>query len=81
MGMTIEEVADLTRLYFNKDQVHVLQDLDLNTFRKIIQSSNDPTKRILINFHRGPLFGTGGGHHSPIGGYLADEDLVFRSRC
>ena len=24
-----------------------------------------------------PLFGTGGGHHSSIGGYLEAEDLVF----
>jgi hypothetical protein len=32
---------------------------------------------VLINFHRKPLFGAGGGHHSPIGGYLEAEDLVF----
>jgi len=31
----------------------------------------------LGNFTRGPLFGTGGGHHSPIAGYLGDEDLVL----
>ena len=31
----------------------------------------------MINFHRRPLFGAGGGHHSPIGGYLEPEDLVF----
>ena len=30
-----------------------------------------------MNFHRGPLFARGGGHHSPIGGYLEAEDLVF----
>ena len=30
-----------------------------------------------VNFHRGPLFGIGHGHFSPILGYLADEDLVF----
>lgn len=31
----------------------------------------------MVNFTRGPLFGTGGGHHSPIAGYLVDEDLVL----
>ena len=30
-----------------------------------------------INFSREPIFGTGAGHISPIGGYLEDEDLVF----
>ena len=38
---------------------------------------NDPTRRYIINFTRGPLFGTGGGHHSPLAGYLSEEDLVF----
>jgi hypothetical protein len=31
----------------------------------------------VVNFTRGPLFGAGGGHHSPIAGYLVDEDLVL----
>ena len=30
-----------------------------------------------INFSREPIFGTGAGHISPIGGYLEAEDLVF----
>ena len=32
---------------------------------------------ISINFSREPIFGTGAGHISPIGGYLEDEDLVL----
>ena len=39
--------------------------------------SNDPSRRIILNFTRMPLFGRGHGHFSPILGYLADEDLVF----
>lgn len=31
----------------------------------------------MVNFTRGPLFGAGGGHHSPIAGYLVDEELVL----
>jgi hypothetical protein len=38
---------------------------------------NDPARRYVINFSRGPLFGTGGGHHSPIAAYLVDQDLVL----
>ena len=33
--------------------------------------------RYIINFHRGPLWGSGHGHFSPILGYLEAEDLVF----
>ncbi len=31
----------------------------------------------MINFARWPLFGGGGGHHSPLGGFLEYEDLAF----
>jgi hypothetical protein len=31
----------------------------------------------MTNFDRAPIFGAGVGHHSPIGGYLETEDLVF----
>jgi hypothetical protein len=30
-----------------------------------------------VNFSRERIFGAGVGHHSPIGGYLEAEDLVF----
>jgi hypothetical protein len=39
--------------------------------------ANDPSRRYVVNFSRGPLFGSGSGHHSPIAGYLPDEDLVL----
>jgi hypothetical protein len=42
-----------------------------------ISRANDPSRRYVINFSRGPLFGTGGGHHSPIAGYLDEDDLVL----
>ena len=38
---------------------------------------DDPGRRYTLNFDRGPLFGTVGGHHSPLGAYLPDEDLVL----
>jgi Phytochelatin synthase len=42
-----------------------------------MRHANDLARRYVINFSRGPLFGTGGGHHSPVAGYLMNEDLVL----
>src|SRR5262249_45266907 len=50
---------------------------DLTAFREEMHRTNDPARRYIVNFHRGPLFGWGGGHHSPIGGYLVDADRVL----
>ena len=36
-----------------------------------------PGRRYIVNFSRERIFGAGVGHHSPIGGYLEAEDLVF----
>lgn len=75
-GMTLDEVAALLQLRTGRP-VQVKRDLDLAAFRAELPHMNDPARRYLINFSRGPLFGRGHGHHSPILGYLADEDLVF----
>jgi Phytochelatin synthase len=58
-------------------KVTVLRDLDLAAFRGHLRLANDTSRRYVVNFTRGPLFGVGGGHHSPIAGYLVNEDLVF----
>jgi hypothetical protein len=75
-GITIDQVAAIARTRLGHE-VTVLRDLDLATFRDHMRKSNDPSRRYIVNFHRAPLFGRGGGHHSPIGGYLENEDLVF----
>ena len=76
-GLTLDALADAARRSVGAERVHVLRNLDLAAFRIAMREANDPSRRMLVNFHRGPLFGTGGGHHSPIGGYLEDQDLVL----
>jgi hypothetical protein len=75
-GMTLDDLAALVREKSGK-HVDVLRDIDLATFRRELAHANDPSRRYIINFHRGPLFGTGGGHFSPIAGYLESADLVL----
>ncbi|MGU3390857.1 phytochelatin synthase family protein [Sphingomonas sp. M1A8_2b] len=64
-GMDLDELADLTRQR-TRDPVTVVRDPALTSFRSYMRLANDPVRRIIVNFHRGPLFGRGGGHFSPI---------------
>lgn len=75
-GLTLDELAGLLRAKSNR-RVTVLRDLDLNAFRRELREANNPARRYIINFQRGLLFGQGTGHHSPLAGYLEDQDLVF----
>ena len=75
-GVTLDELADILRKEGDFD-VQVVRDINLAQFRDYLRMTTDVTKRILINFTRHPLFAQGGGHHSPVGGYFADKDLVF----
>ena len=52
-------------------------DLAQARYSVLLIRSNDPAHRYIINFDRKMIFGAGAGHHSPIGGYLENEDLVF----
>jgi hypothetical protein len=42
-----------------------------------MRQTNDLARRYVVNFTREKIFGAGVGHHSPIGGYLEAEDMVF----
>ncbi|HET6281846.1 MAG TPA: phytochelatin synthase family protein [Polyangia bacterium] len=77
-GLTLDELAEVARARTNH-QVTLQRDLTYEEFREHLRHCNDPGQRSVINFHRGPLFGEGQGHghHSPIGGFLKDRDLVF----
>jgi len=76
MGLTLDQLSEVARAH-TKHKVTVLRDLTADEFREHLRRSNDPTRRYVANFSRQPIFGAGGGHHSPIGGYLEAEDLVF----
>ena len=75
-GLTLDEEAAIARLRTGRN-VTVLRDQSLDEFRAELTHANDPARRYIVNFSRRALFGRGGGHHSPIGGYLADRDLVL----
>lgn len=76
LGLTLDELAELARDN-GQYQVEVQRDLGLEEFRQLLRNTNDPVNRYIINFNRAPLFNKNIGHHSPIGGYLEEHDLVF----
>jgi hypothetical protein len=57
--------------------VAAVRPTSVDALRAELRASNDERRRYILNFARGPLFGSGSGHHSPLGGYLDDEDLAF----
>lgn len=75
MGITLDQLGDVARAH-TKRKVTVLRDLTADQFREHLRQSNNARVRYIVNFTRKVIFG-GGGHHSPIGGYLEDKDLVF----
>ncbi|MET0408448.1 MAG: phytochelatin synthase family protein [Hyphomicrobium sp.] len=76
MGLTLDELAAVATANSNR-KVKILRDLTEEEFREHMRRSNDADHRYIINFDRAKIFGSGVGHHSPIGGYLEAEDLVF----
>lgn len=75
-GLTLDQEADLLRARSGQS-VAVLRGLSLAQFRAQMRAVNDPGRRYVANFHRGPLFGRGHGHFSPLLAYLPDRDLVL----
>jgi hypothetical protein len=75
-GLTLDELAAVARVSA-RHEVTVLRDLTYPQVREHLRRANDPGRRYVINFHRGPLFGEGHGHFSPLGGFLEDRDLVL----
>jgi hypothetical protein len=76
LGLALDELASVARANTAR-KITVLRDISEEQFRDHLRRSNDPGRRYVVNFSRGAIFGAGVGHHSPIGGYLEPEDLVF----
>jgi hypothetical protein len=76
IGLTLDELADVARANTAR-KITLLRDLSEEQFREHLRRSNDLGRRYIVNFTREKIFGAGVGHHSPIGGYLEPEDLVF----
>lgn len=76
-GLTLDELADAARAAHHGWDISVVRPATLEAFRAELARANELDRRAVINFDRFPLFGAGGGHHSPIGGYLEAEDLVL----
>lgn len=74
-GRTLDQLAAGARALGL--EAAVLRGLSVAQLRDELRHANDPDRRYVVNFHRGLLFGRGGGHHSPVGGYLEELDLVF----
>lgn len=75
-GLTLDQLADILAQRLGHP-VQVVRDPTLAEFRGWMRRSNDPGLRMIVNFHRGPMFGRGHGHFSPVLGYLEREDLVL----
>lgn len=75
-GLSLDEVASVVNAREGL-RASVMRDLSPEAFREQLRLSNDPSRRVIVNFTRRPIFGAGGGHHSPIGGYLEEQDRVL----
>lgn len=75
-GLTLDELADLLAQRLDRP-VATVRNPTLDAFRRHLARANDPDVRLIVNFHRGPLFGRGLGHFSPVLAYLPDRDLVL----
>jgi hypothetical protein len=58
-------------------QVRAVRPRTVDELRVELRASNDERRRYVANFTRFSLFGGGGGHHSPLGGFLEKEDLAL----
>ena len=75
-GMSLDQVAEVLQLRSGR-AVSTSRDLSVDALRAELAQVNDPRRRYVANFTRVPLFGFGGGHHSPLGAFLPERDAVL----
>jgi hypothetical protein len=81
LGLTLDEMKsaledNLRKTGCNDLSVMVFSDITIIIFSEFMRQTNHLNYHYLINFNRLPLFGEDVGHHSPIGGYVEDNDSV-----
>lgn len=77
-AMSLDQLARESAEIVPSDwRVDVVRLRDVDQLRDELRKVNDERFRYIANFSRRPLFGHGGGHHSPLGGYLERDDLAF----
>ena len=77
-AMSLDQLAsEADELVPDEWQVSAVRPRTVDELRVQLRLSNDPGRRYVTNFARASLFGGGSGHHSPLGGYLEEEDLAF----
>lgn len=77
-AMSLDQLArESAELVPSSWRVDVVRLRDVDHLRDELRKANDERFRYIANFSRRPLFGHGGGHHSPLGGYLERDDLAF----
>jgi len=76
-GFTLDELASLAARHVSGWQVTVVHPSSATALREVLRAAPTKGQLVIANFTRAPLFGRGGGHHSPLGGLLEPEDLVF----
>jgi hypothetical protein len=74
-GMTLDELALVMRHHGRT--ATVVRDIDVAGLRDALRSLGRPGRRCILNFPRRPIFGRGGGHHSPLAAYLEDADRAL----
>ena len=75
-GMSLDQIVEVLRVKSGRE-VTALRDLSLDALRSELAHVNEPRYRYIANFSRQPLFGWGGGHHSPLGAFLPEKDVVL----
>jgi hypothetical protein len=77
-AMSLDQLASESSAIVPADwRVDVVRLRDVEHLREELRKSNESGFRYIANFSRKPIFGHGGGHHSPLAGYLEREDLAF----
>lgn len=77
-AMSLDQVTDESaEILPTTWKVETVRVPDAEALRDELRASNEPEHRFIANFSRRPIFAHGGGHHSPLGGYLEREDLAL----